>query len=254
MRIFGRAMQSYNFTERTRKTLARARDEAERLHHEYVGTEHMLLALTADDDGVAVAALDSLGVDRASLRESVDRIVVRGKSDQPVGPDLPYTSRAKKVFDLAMAEARLMSHSYLGTEHLLLGLMAEGKGIASQVLADHGATLAALRDETLRLLGPARGDRSAQVVALPVTQTPPDLAPARDRARERLAWARLGRALDVTARLGAAPTLELEADGTLSVSVGPDLVVTVDFPPGVRLRRRDGGRGAGAPPAGPPTA
>lgn len=146
-------MNGYNFTERVRKVLAMAREEAARLHHEYVGTEHILLGLIREGEGVAAAVLQNLSVDLEEVQQKIEETVKKGKAAQTTGPDLPYTSRAKKVLELAMGEARELNHSYVGTEHLLLGLLREEKGIAAQVLTDAGVNLEAARAETLRLLG-----------------------------------------------------------------------------------------------------
>jgi len=146
-------MNGYNFTERVRKVLAMAREEAARLHHEYVGTEHILLGLIREGEGVAAAVLQNLNVDLDEIQQKIEETVKKGKAAQATGPDLPYTSRAKKVLELAMGEARELNHSYVGTEHLLLGLLREEKGIAAQVLTEAGVTLDAARTETLRLLG-----------------------------------------------------------------------------------------------------
>ena len=158
-------MNGYNFTERVRKVLAMAREEAARLHHEYVGTEHILLGLIREGEGVAAAVLQSLNVDLDEIQQKIEDTVKKGKAAQATGPDLPYTSRAKKVLELAMSEARELNHSYVGTEHLLLGLLREEKGIAAQVLTDSGVNLDAARAETLRLLGtemPQSGTPTAQ--------------------------------------------------------------------------------------------
>src|SRR5215213_6871345 len=109
-------MNGYNFTERVRKVLAMAREEAARLHHEYVGTEHILLGLIREGEGVAAAVLQNLSVDLDEIQQKIEDTVKKGKASQTTGPDLPYTSRAKKVLELAMSEARELSHSYLGTE------------------------------------------------------------------------------------------------------------------------------------------
>jgi ATP-dependent Clp protease ATP-binding subunit ClpC len=146
-------MNGYNFTERVRKVLAMAREEAARLHHEYVGTEHILLGLIREGEGVAAAVLQNLSVDLEEIQQKIEETVKKGKAAQATGPDLPYTSRAKKVLELAMGEARELNHSYVGTEHLLLGLLREEKGIAASVLTDAGVNLEAARAETLRLLG-----------------------------------------------------------------------------------------------------
>lgn len=145
-------MQGYNFTERVRKVLAMAREESARLHHEYVGTEHMLLGLIHEGEGVAATMLQNLDVDLDEIEQLINETVKKGTATH-TGPDLPYTSRAKKVLELAMTEAREVNHSYVGTEHLLLGLIREQKGIAAQVLHDAGVTTENARDEMLRILG-----------------------------------------------------------------------------------------------------
>ena len=169
-------MNGYNFTERVRKVLAMAREEAARLHHEYVGTEHILLGLIREGEGVAAAVLQNLSVDLDEIQQKIEDTVKKGKAAQATGPDLPYTSRAKKVLELAMGEARELNHSYVGTEHLLLGLLREEKGIAAQVLTDAGVNLDAARAETLRLLGtemPQQGGAASATGAPPSpAQTP----------------------------------------------------------------------------------
>ena len=148
-------MRGYNFTERVRKVLAMAREEAARLHHEYIGTEHMLLGLIREGEGVAATVLQNLSVELDDIQQKIEETVARGKAGQTTGPDLPYTSRAKKVLELAMDEARELNHSYVGTEHLLLGLLREEKGIAAQVLFDAGVTIEDAREEVIRILGEA---------------------------------------------------------------------------------------------------
>ncbi len=143
---------NYNFTDRVRKVLAMAREEAIRLQHDYVGTEHILLGLIREGEGVAAAVLMNLNVDLEQIHERIEESVKKGKATIALG-ELPYTSRAKKVLEYAMAEARELNHSYVGTEHLLLGLLREEKGIAAQVLNSMGLTLDEARSETLKLLG-----------------------------------------------------------------------------------------------------
>jgi ATP-dependent Clp protease ATP-binding subunit ClpC len=143
---------NYNFTDRVRKVLAMAREEAIRLQHDYVGTEHILLGLIREGEGVASAVLQTLSVDLDQIHERVEESVRKGKATISLG-ELPYTSRAKKVLEFAMAEARDFNHSYVGTEHLLLGLLREEKGIAAQVLNSLGVTLDEAREETLKVLG-----------------------------------------------------------------------------------------------------
>ena len=144
---------NYNFTDRVRKVLAMARDEAIRLQHDYVGTEHILLGLIREGEGVATAVLTQLNADLDQVHERVEESVKPGQATIALG-ELPYTSRAKKVLEFAMAEARELSHSYVGTEHLLLGLIREEKGIAAQVITSFGISLEEARAETLKVLGP----------------------------------------------------------------------------------------------------
>ncbi|MEE8447205.1 MAG: Clp protease N-terminal domain-containing protein, partial [Gemmatimonadota bacterium] len=154
---------NYNFTDRVRKVLALAREEAIRLQHDYVGTEHILLGLIREGEGVAAAVLSNLAADLDELHRRVEENVRRGKSASNI-PELPYTSRAKKVLEYAMAEARDLHHSYVGTEHLLLGLLREEKGLAAKVLGELGITLEEARPETLKLLGtevPSSGPSSS---------------------------------------------------------------------------------------------
>ena len=143
---------NYNFTDRVRKVLAMAREEAIRLQHDYVGTEHILLGLIREGEGVAAAVLTNLNVDLDQIHDQVEESVKKGKATIALG-ELPYTSRAKKVLEFAMAEARELNHSYVGTEHLLLGLLREEKGIAAQVLNSLGVSMGEARSETLKVLG-----------------------------------------------------------------------------------------------------
>src|SRR5690242_21733275 len=159
-------MNGYNFTERVRKVLAMAREEAARLHHEYVGTEHILLGLIREGEGVAATVLQNLSVELDEIQQKIEETVKKGKAAQTTGPDLPYTSRAKKVLELAMSEASELNHSYVGTEHLLLGLLAEGKGIAAGVLDSFGVTLEKARAEVRRTLG-------TEMPAQPKPEPPP---------------------------------------------------------------------------------
>ncbi len=129
-----------------------AREEAIRLQHDYVGTEHLLLGLIREGEGVAAVVLQHLSVDLDQIHEGVEESVREGKATIALG-ELPYTSRAKKVLEFAMTEARDFNHSYVGTEHLLLGLLREEKGIAAQVLNSLGVTLDEARSETIKVLG-----------------------------------------------------------------------------------------------------
>lgn len=190
-------MNGYNFTERVRHVLGYAREEANELHHEYVGTEHILLALIREGEGVASTVLHNLGVDEEQMRERMLGIIMRGKSDS-ARADLPYTSRAKKVLELAMHEARMLNHTYVGTEHLLLGLVAEKKGIGAQVLIEAGVTLDAAREETLRLLGTPEVQEARTIQEhRKVPRAPRAGIPLAERARRVIA-----RAYDVASERG----------------------------------------------------
>ncbi len=199
-------MNGYNFTERVRKVLAMAREEAARLHHEYVGTEHILLGLIREGEGVAATVLQNLNVELDEIQQKIEETVRKGKAVQATGPDLPYTSRAKKVLELAMAEARELNHSYVGTEHLLLGLLREEKGIAAQVLTEAGVSLEAARAETLVIVGtdvqPGGGTQQAGA-------QPPAAAPKGDKKSKTPALDHFCR--DLT---------QLAAEGQLDPTIG----------------------------------
>ncbi len=138
------------FTERARKVLSLAQEEAQHFQHNYIGTEHLLLGLVREGEGVAAKVLQNLGLDLPGVRDAVDNIIGRG--DHIVLGQIGLTPRAKKVVELAVDEARRMNHHYIGTEHLLLGLVREGEGIASGVLQSLGVELEHVRKETIRLL------------------------------------------------------------------------------------------------------
>jgi len=140
-------------TQQVEKVLASANDEAARLNHEYIGTEHVLLALAADREGVAVAALQNLGVNLTELRVRIDTAVKRGPADAKPLATRPQTSRLKRALDLATASARELGHSYLGAQHLLLGLVDERKGIAAQILWTLGVRSDEARAEIARIIG-----------------------------------------------------------------------------------------------------
>ena len=146
-------MTEYHFTERTRKVFALSRDEAAARGHAYIGTEHLLLGLIREGEGVASAALQILNIDLQQLVRSVDSVIKFGKDTPGPHENLPYTSRAKKVLELAIESAAEYKHAFVGTEHLLLGLIREEKGLAAQVLIHAGATHEGVANEILRLLG-----------------------------------------------------------------------------------------------------
>jgi len=138
------------FTERARRVLTLAQEEAQRFNHNYIGTEHLLLGLVREGDGVAAKVLSNLGVELNKVRSAVEFIIGRG--DRASSGEIGLTPRAKKVIELAVDEARRLGHSYIGTEHLLLGLVREGEGIAAGVLESLGVNLERVRGETTRIL------------------------------------------------------------------------------------------------------
>jgi len=148
------------FTERARKVLSLAQEEAQRFQHNYIGTEHLLLGLVREGDGVAAKVLANLGVELDKVRQAVEFIIGRG--DQPVTGHIGLTPRAKKVIELAVDEARRLNHHYIGTEHLLLGLAREGEGIAAGVLHSLGVDLTKLRTMTIQTLSTTQATRAAQ--------------------------------------------------------------------------------------------
>ena len=139
------------FTNRARKALHLAQEEAQRLQHNYIGTEHLLLGLIREGEGVAAKMLNNLGIDLDKARSSVESIIGRG--NRVVKGEIGLTPRAKKVIALAVDEARRLHHHYLGTEHLLLGLVREGQGIGAGVLESLGVNLEKVRVQTLQVLG-----------------------------------------------------------------------------------------------------
>src|SRR6187431_753973 len=140
------------FTDRARKVMQLANQEAQRFNHEYVGTEHVLLGLVKEGSGVAANVLKNLDVDLRKIRVEVEKIVQSGPDMVTMGK-LPQTPRAKKVIEYAIEEARNLNHNYVGTEHLLLGLLREHDGVAAQVLLNLGLRLEEVREEVLNLLG-----------------------------------------------------------------------------------------------------
>jgi ATP-dependent Clp protease ATP-binding subunit ClpC len=137
-------------TDRARRVVALAEDEARRLSHNHVGTEHLLLGLIDEGDGVAARTLESLGVSLAAVRQQVEMIIGQGR-EAPRGR-IPYTPRARKALELSLREALQLGHHHIGTEHILLGLVREGKGAAAQMLVKLGADLNRVRQQVIQLL------------------------------------------------------------------------------------------------------
>ncbi len=140
------------FTERARKVIVYAKEEARRFNHDYIGTEHLLLGLVREGEGVAAAVLQKLGLDLETIRIEIEKMVQPGPQTQVMG-DIPFTPRSKKALELSAEEARALGHNYIGTEHLLLGLVKEGEGMAFRVLLNLGLDLGKLRNEVMELLG-----------------------------------------------------------------------------------------------------
>ena len=162
------------FTERARKVIVFAKEEARRFNHDYIGTEHLLLGLIREGEGVASAVLQKLGVDLESIRIEVEKLVQPGPQTQVVG-DIPFTPRSKKALELSAEEARALGHNYIGTEHLLLGLVKEGEGMAYRVLLNLGLDLGKLRNEVMELLGsgiPGHAQQQAEQAQKSPSKTP----------------------------------------------------------------------------------
>jgi ATP-dependent Clp protease ATP-binding subunit ClpC len=143
------------FTERARQVVVFAQDEARELRHNYIGTEHVLLGLLREEEGLAARALRQLGVELEWVREQVGRIVGIGDEEATTG-QIPFTPRAKKVLELALREGLALGHDYIGTEHILLGLARENSGVASRILLDLGIDAERIRNELIGLLGGAK--------------------------------------------------------------------------------------------------
>ena len=138
------------FTDRARRVVVLAQEEARMLNHNYIGTEHILLGLIHEGEGVAAKALESLGIALEGVRAQVEEII--GQGQQSPSGHIPFTPRAKKVLELSLREALQLGHNYIGTEHILLGLIREGEGVAAQVLVKLGADLSRVRQQVIQLL------------------------------------------------------------------------------------------------------
>ena len=138
------------FTDRARRVVVLAQEEARMLNHNYIGTEHILLGLIHEGEGVAAKALESLGIALEGVRQQVEEII--GQGQQAPSGHIPFTPRAKKVLELSLREALQLGHNYIGTEHILLGLIREGEGVAAQILVKLGADLNRVRQQVIQLL------------------------------------------------------------------------------------------------------
>ncbi|MBV9446257.1 MAG: UvrB/UvrC motif-containing protein [Streptosporangiaceae bacterium] len=156
------------FTDRARRVIVLAQQEARMLDHNYIGTEHILLGLIHEGEGVAAKALESLGISLGTVRQQVEEIIGRGQ--QALTGHIPFTPRAKHVLELSLREALQLGHNYIGTEHILLGLIREGDGVAAQVLVRLGADLNRVRQQVIQLLhGITAAEGPSAVPAGPIT-------------------------------------------------------------------------------------
>ncbi len=146
------------FTERARYVVVLAQDEARTLKHNYIGTEHILLGLLREEEGLAARVLDSLGITVEEVRAQVVRIV--GLGGEPAEANIPFTPRAKKMLELALREALSLGHDYIGTEHILLGLVRENEGVAARILLDFDADDERIRSEIMHVLSGSAGERA----------------------------------------------------------------------------------------------
>jgi len=153
------------FTDRARRVVVLAQEEARMLNHNYIGTEHILLGLIHEGEGVAAKALESLGISLEAVRQQVEEII--GQGQQAPSGHIPFTPRAKKVLELSLREALQLGHDYIGTEHILLGLIREGEGVAAQVLVRLGADLNRVRQQVIQLLHGYQGKEPETARARP---------------------------------------------------------------------------------------
>src|SRR5512135_1149481 len=158
------------FTDRARRVLVLAQEEARLLNHNYIGTEHILLGLIHEGEGVAAKALESLGISLEAVRSQVEEII--GQGQQAPSGHIPFTPRAKKVLELSLREALQLGHNYIGTEHILLGLIREGEGVAAQVLVKLGADLNRVRQQVIQLLSGYQGKGDPATTGGPSEGTP----------------------------------------------------------------------------------
>ncbi len=158
------------FTDRARRVVVLAQEEARMLNHNYIGTEHILLGLIHEGEGVAAKALESLGISLEGVRSQVEEII--GQGQQAPSGHIPFTPRAKKVLELSLREALQLGHNYIGTEHILLGLIREGEGVAAQVLVKLGADLNRVRQQVIQLLSGYQGKEPASASGGPAEGTP----------------------------------------------------------------------------------
>ena len=195
------------FTDRARRVAVLAQEEARMLNHDYIGTEHILLGLIHEGEGVAAKALESLGISREAMRLQVEEIIGRGQ--QAPSGHIPFTPRAKKVLELSLRESLQLGHDYIGTEHILLGLVREGGGVAAQILVKLGAELNRVRQQVIQLL---HGRQEKEPVSARSTAGELRLLPA-VKARLEAAERRL---TAVEQRIGTGPDTS-DLDGQIEI-------------------------------------
>jgi hypothetical protein len=215
------------FTDRARRVVVLAQEEARLLNHNFIGTEHILLGLIHEGSGVAANALQSLGISLEAVRQQVEQIV--GQGEQAPSGHIPFTPRAKKVLELSLRESNLLGHDYIGTEHILLGLIREGEGVAAQVLVRLGADLNRVRQQVIQLLHAHQVGATTQVANRdPAAEEPASSGGSPDQPRRSGAPA--GAASDVTALESRLSAIEQR------VGTGP---ATADLDEQIAQVRRD---------------
>jgi ATP-dependent Clp protease ATP-binding subunit ClpA len=220
------------FTDRARRVVVLAQEEARHLNHDYIGTEHILLGLIHEGEGVAAKALESLDISLQAVRTEVEERIGHG-TEAPTG-HIPFTPRAKKALELSLRETLALGHNYIGTEHILLGLIQEGKGVAAQVLVKLGADLARVRQQVIALLsgyagGVATAEQVGERVRLVRMTVPDDLR----EAEEQLAQVRQEKqqAIDASAFEKAAALRDAEKQLLMRVTKRElEWTTSVDLP------------------------
>jgi Clp amino terminal domain, pathogenicity island component len=219
------------FTDRARRVIVLAQEEARMLNHNYIGTEHILLGLLHEGEGIAAKALESLGISLDAVRQQVEEII--GQGQQALSGHIPFTPRAKKVLELTRREAEQLGHTYIGTEHILLGLIREGNGVAAQVLVMLGADLNRVRQTVIQLLHghPAKEPASTRSAAQEL-RLPPRLQARLDEVEQRLAA--------IEQRLGTGPdTSDLDEQIALVCREKESAIDARDYEQAASLRNRE---------------
>ena len=215
------------FTDRARQVLTHAQDEARLLNHSFIGTEHILLGLIREGHGVGAQALQSLGISLEAVRAKVEETIGMAGT-VPNNSSPPFTPRAKKVLELALREALQMNHSYIGTEHILLGLVREGEGVAATVLVSLGAGLGRVRQEVMTIM--SGGPEVHREPASAVIDVPLSLEPCCPRCREGLAEVARFRTIAVRPESGTRDPISV--DVVYCVRCGTTLQLFKEEPPG----------------------